>query len=138
MRKRRTLSILALLAFQAFSGLAAPPPPARENPLLTASPLPFQAPPFDRIRDTDYQPAIEEGMKRQLAEMAAIAENPEPPTFANTLEAMERSGELLTRASKVFANVEQSNTNATLQKIKAGVSPRLAAHQDAIFLNPKL
>ena len=51
---------------------------------------------------------------------------------------MERSGELLTRASKVFANVEHANTNATLQKIKADLSPRLAAHQDAIFLNPKL
>ncbi len=138
MRKRPTLSLLVLLLLAASSAHASPPSSARQNPLMTASPLPFQAPPFDRIRDTDYQPAIEEGMKRQLVEIAAIADNPEPPTFANTLEAMERSGELLTRASKVFANVEHSNTNATLQKVKGEISPRLAAHQDAIFLNSKL
>lgn len=138
MRERSSLSIAAILSLGASFGLAGPPQAARENPLLTRSTRPFQAPPFDRIRDTDYAPAIEEGMKRQLAEIATIARNPEPPTFANTLEAMERSGELLTRASKVFANVDQSNTNATIQKIKAEMAPKLAAHQDAIFLNPKL
>src|SRR6187399_1359646 len=85
----------------------APTPAPRPNPLLTRSALPYQAPPFDRIRDADYGPAIEQGMKEQLAEIAAIADSPEAPTFANTIEAMERSGELLTRAYKVFANVEQ-------------------------------
>ena len=59
--------------------------PARENPLLTRSTLPFQAPPFDKIRVSDYQPAIEEGMKQQLAEIAAIAGASAPPTFANTI-----------------------------------------------------
>ena len=111
---------------------------ARENPLLTKSPLPFQAPPFDKIQVSDYQPAIEEGMKQQLAEIAAIAENPEPPTFANTIEAMERSGELFTRAYKVFYNVEQSDTNEALQKIKAELAPKISAHNDAIYMNPKL
>jgi len=77
-------------------------------------------------------------MRQQLVEIRNIAENPEPPTFANTIEAMEKSGELLTRASKVFSNLTQSNTNETLQKVKAEEAPKLAAHQDAIYLNSKL
>jgi peptidyl-dipeptidase Dcp len=112
--------------------------PARTNPLSTASPLPFHAPPFDRIKDTDYQPAIEAGMKAQLGEIDAIANDPAAPAFANTIEAMERSGALLTRASKIFFNLAQSNTNDAFQKIEAEESPKIAAHQDAIFMNPKL
>jgi peptidyl-dipeptidase Dcp len=118
--------------------LAAAALPARDNPFLTRSPLPFQAPPFDKIQTSDYQPAIEEGMKQQIAEIAAIAENPAPPTFANTIEAMERSGELLTRAYKVFLNVEQADTNEELQKVKAALAPKISAHNDAIYMNPKL
>src|SRR5512141_501338 len=108
------------------------------NPLLSRSTLQYQAPPFDRIRDTDYAPAIEEGMRQQLAEIRQIDENSEPPTLANTIEAMERSGELLTRATKIFSNITQSNTNDVLQKVKAEEAPKLAAHQDAIYLDPKL
>src|SRR4051812_3823024 len=67
------------------------------NPFAKPSPLPFHAPPFDKIKDTDYQPALEEGMRRELAEMEKIANDPAPPTFANTIEAMERAGELLDR-----------------------------------------
>ena len=111
---------------------------AQTNPFLAPSPLPYQAPPFDKIKDADYQPAIEEGMKRQIAEIDAIANNPDPPTFDNTIVAMERSGDLLTRVAKVFFNLTQSNTNDTLQKVEAEESPKLAAHQDTIFLNPKL
>ena len=117
---------------------SASPARAGANPLLTRSTLPFQAPPFDRIRDADYGPAIEQGMKEHLAEVEAIADSPAAPTFANTIEAMERCGELLTRAYKVFSNVEQSNTNEALQKTKADVAPKLAAHQDAVYLNAKL
>jgi len=94
-------------------------PATPPNPFFRASTLPFQAPPFDKIKDTDYQPAIEEGMKIQIAEIEAIANNPEPPTFANTLEATERSGELLTRAAKVFFNIVQSNANDALQKVRS-------------------
>jgi peptidyl-dipeptidase Dcp len=111
---------------------------AETNPFFAESTLPFQAPPFDKIKDSDYQPAIEEGMKRQLVEVEAIADNTEPPTFANTIEAMERSGALLTRVSKVFSGLAQSNTNPTIQKIQSEESPRLAAHQDKIYLNPQL
>ena len=108
------------------------------NPFLTESTLPFHAPPFDKIKDSDYQPAIEEGMKDQLAEIDKIAGNSAPATFANTLEAMERSGALLTRVTKTFYNLTTANTSETLQKIKSEEAPKLAAHSDAIFLNAKL
>ncbi|MFL6231185.1 MAG: peptidyl-dipeptidase Dcp [Pyrinomonadaceae bacterium] len=114
------------------------PTAAGENPFFQPSTLPFQAPPFDRIKDTDYQPAIEEGMKRQLAEIETIANRTDAPTFANTVEAMERSGDLLARVSHVFFGLTAANTNPTIQKIEAEVSPRLAAHSDKIYLNPKL
>src|SRR5262245_46322150 len=134
----KTLFVLALITAFAASAAVAAPQTGATNPLLTRSPLPFQAPPFDKIRDTDYQPALEQGMKEQLAEIAAIADAPEPATFANTIEAMERSGELLTRAAKIFFNMDQSNTNDVIQKVKADIAPKLAAHNDAIYLNPKL
>jgi peptidyl-dipeptidase Dcp len=111
---------------------------ADSNPFFQKSPLQDQAPPFDKIKDADYAPAIEEGMKRQIAEIDAIANDPAPPTFANTLEAMERSGQLLTRVAKVFFNLAQSNTDDAMQKIRAEEAPKLAAHQDAIYLNAKL
>jgi len=109
-----------------------------QNPLLSASPLPFQAPPFDRIRDTDYQPAIEEGMRQHLGEIRAIADNPEPPTFANTIEAMERAGALLSRAMLVFDAMTSAHTNPTLQAAEEALAPKLAEHMDAIYLDPKL
>ncbi len=108
------------------------------NPFFEKSTLPFQAPPFDRIKDSDYQPAIEEGMARELAEIQAIANNADAPTFANTIEAMERSGELLRRVQRVFGGVTQSNTNPALQKVQSAVAPKQAAHRDAIYLDPKL
>ena len=111
---------------------------AQTNPFLAESPLSFQAPAFDKIKDIDYQPAIEEGMKQELAEVEAIANSSAPATFANTIEAMERSGLLLTRAQRVFGAMTQANTNPTLQKIQSELAPKLAAHRDAIYLNPKL
>jgi len=108
------------------------------NPFFTESALPFHAPPFDKIKDSDYQPAIEAGMKDHLAEIEKIANDSAPPTFANTLEAMERSGALLTRVTKVFFNLTTANTSETLQKIKSEEAPKLAAHSDSIFLNAKL
>ncbi len=109
-----------------------------QNPFFTPSKLPFQAPPFDKIKDSDYKPAIEEGMKQQLEEIKKIADNPEPPTFENTLVALEKSGQLLTRVSLVFNAVAGANTDPVLQKIQEDEAPKLAAHNDAIFLNPKL
>jgi peptidyl-dipeptidase Dcp len=108
------------------------------NPFFTASTLPYQAPPFDKIKDTDYQPAIEEGMKQQLAEVDKIANNPDAPTFDNTYVALEKSGELLNRVMMVFNGVTAANTDDALQKVQEDEAPKLAAHQDAITLNDKL
>lgn len=108
------------------------------NPFFTASTLPYQAPPFDKIKDSDYQPAIEEGMKQQLDEVEKIADNPEPPTFENTFVALEKSGVLLHRVLAVFNAVTSANTNDTLQKVQEDEAPKLAAHDDAIHLNGKL
>lgn len=108
------------------------------NPFYAASTLPFGAPPFDKIKDGDYQPAIEAGMAQQLAEINKIATDPAAPTFENTLVAMERSGRLLARASAAFSGVSQANTNPVLQKAKTALAPQIAAHMDAIRLNKQL
>jgi peptidyl-dipeptidase Dcp len=109
-----------------------------DNPFASASTLLDQAPPFDRIHDADYQPALEEGMRRQLAEVAAIAADTAAPTFDNTIVTLERSGVLLTRVSRVFGAVTQANTDDTLQRVMTEEAPRLAAHFDAIHLNDTL
>lgn len=108
------------------------------NPFFQASSLALQAPDFTKIRTTDYKPALEEGMKQQQAEVAKIADNPEAPTFENTLVALEKSGDLLGRTSAVFTGVLGANSNDTLQQVQEAVAPELAANRDAIFLNTKL
>ena len=108
------------------------------NPFAHESTLPFQAPPFDKIKDADYQPAMEAGMAEQRAEMEKIADNKDAPTFENTIVAMEKTGSLLQRVGQVFGAVSGANTNPTLQKVQETEAPKLAALQDSIFLNPKL
>ncbi|EIL98880.1 dipeptidyl carboxypeptidase [Rhodanobacter thiooxydans] len=108
------------------------------NPFYSASTLPFQAPPFDKIHDADYQPAIKEGMRQQLAEIEKIANDPAAPTFENTYVAMEKSGAMLHRVMAAFSAVTGANTNDTLQKVQEEEAPKLAAHEDAIHLNGKL
>ena len=130
------LRLAVLGAASAFALTAAPVRAA--NPLLAPSSLPFGAPQFDHIADTDYQPALEEGMRRQMLEIRRIASNPAPPTFTNTIVQMELSGQLLARAEAVFGAVTAANTNDTLQQIEATEAPKLAAHHDAIYLNPAL
>ncbi len=116
-----------------------PPPPAADaNPFFTPSTLPWHLPPFDRIKDADYRPAFDRGMADQLREVDAIAHDAAAPTFDNTVVALERSGRLLTRVSKVFFNLNASNTDDEMEKIEAEMAPRLAAHQDAILMNPAL
>ena len=110
----------------------------RVNPLLSASTLPLQAPRFDLIRDSDYLPAFDVGMKQQLQEVDRIANNPEKPTFENTIAALEKSGQLLDRVSNTFSAVVQANTNHTLDKAQAIVAPKIAAFIDKIYLNRKL
>jgi peptidyl-dipeptidase Dcp len=102
------------------------------------SPLFLHAPQFDKIKDADFKPAIYEGMAQQRAEIEKIANDPAAPTFENTIVPMERSGQLLERVMNVFSALTSANTNDTLDKIDAETSPKLAAHHDAIYLNPKL
>jgi peptidyl-dipeptidase Dcp len=135
------LHSLCLGAAATLALAAANPAPAAlpaSNPFAQQSKLPFQAPPFNKIKDTDYQPALEEGMRQQIAEIQAIANDPGAPTFENTIAAMEKSGRLLDRVQLAFSGVVQANTNDTLDKVQTAEAPKLAAHQDAIFLNPKL
>jgi peptidyl-dipeptidase Dcp len=108
------------------------------NPFYAPSTLPFQAPPFDKIKDEDYQPAIEAGMAQEQAEIQAIADNPAAPTFENTIVAMEKSGRLLDRVMAAFEGVTGANTNPTLQSVETLEAPKLAAHEDFIHLNAKL
>ncbi len=110
----------------------------KSNPFYAPSTLPFEAPDFDAIADAHYEPAMLAGMEQQLAEVQAIAENPDPPTFENTLVALERTGALLTRVQKVFYNRASAHTNEEIQRIQAAMAPRLAAHSDNIRLNADL
>ena len=108
------------------------------NPFFAPSTLPFQAPPFDKIKDSDYQPAIEAGIAEELKEIDSIANNPAPPDFANTLLALEKSGQLLQRVRRVFGAVTEANTDPALQKVEEIETPRLSALQDSRTLNAKL
>src|ERR1035438_8239449 len=117
---------------------AAPAAFGPSNPFYAPSTLPFHAPPFDKIKDDDYQPAIEAGIAQNLEEIRAIADNPAEPTFENTLVAMEKSGLLISRVMQVFNGITGANINPVLQKVQDAEAPRLAAMQDAIYLNPKL
>ena len=109
-----------------------------DNPFAKASTLPFQTADFSKIKDADFKPAIEEGIKEQLAEVNAIADNTEAPTFENTLVALEKSGQMLHRVNGVFNLLSGANTNPTLQKVSEEVAPDQAAANDAIYLNTKL
>lgn len=108
------------------------------NPFARPSTLPFELPPFDRIRDEDYRPAFEAGMREQLAEVDRIAHNRGAPTFDNTIVALERSGRLLERVATVFSNLNSCNTDPQMQAVDTAMAPKLAAHHDAIFLDAAL
>lgn len=109
-----------------------------ENPLLSESSLPYGAPDFTVIKNEHFKPAIEAGMQEHTAEIEAIANNPEPATFENTLVAMEKTGETLNRALGVFGLLSGANTNPEIQAIEIEMAPKLAAHSDGILLNDKL
>ncbi|TIX50396.1 M3 family metallopeptidase [Alteraurantiacibacter aquimixticola] len=102
------------------------------------STLPFHAPDFDAIQDTDYQPAIEQGIAIQLVEIERIANNPAPATFSNTIVETERTGQMLSRAYNPFSQEVGANTNDVLDAADSALSPQLAAMNDAIYLNPVL
>ncbi|HEY8232090.1 MAG TPA: M3 family metallopeptidase [Vicinamibacteria bacterium] len=113
-------------------------PMADENPLLRESSLPFQYPPFDTIKTEHFGPAFEQGMAEHRREIAAIAGSQAAPSFENTVVAMEKAGQLLARTSRVFFALNGANTNPELQKLQREMAPKLAAHSDAITLDPAL
>ena len=133
----RSLLAAATAALMTTTAVSAQTLPA-SNPFARPSTLPFQAPPFDRIKDTDYLPAIKAGMAEQRAEIARIAADRAAPTFDNTIAALERSGRLLERANNAFDGVNGANTNDVLQKTEEELAPLMAAHSDAINLDAKL
>jgi len=108
------------------------------NPFYATSNLYMRYPPFDKIADEHFAPAFEQGMRDELQEIAKIADNTEPPTFANTLIPMEQSGQLLGRVSRVFYALSSANTNDAIKALRSELAPKLSAHTDQILLNPKL
>jgi peptidyl-dipeptidase Dcp len=145
-RKLLLASAAVAMATIAQPGFAAPAKPKTatsatlpaSNPFAKPSTLPLQAPDFSKIKDSDYLPALLAGMAQQKREVLQIANNPAPPTFANTVVAMERSGQLLERANLAFSAVNGANTNDTLQATDTKTAPLFAAHNDFIYLNAKL
>ncbi len=108
------------------------------NPFLSPSPLPYQLPPFGDILDEHFRPAFETGMAEQRAQVAAIATSAEAPTFENTMLALERSGQILDRVSRVFFNKSSADSNPVTTALEEEIAPLLAAHHDAIRLDPAL
>ncbi len=111
---------------------------AAENPFYNPSSLPYGLPPFAEIREEHYRSAFERGFSEQLAEIAEIVSNPEPPTFENTMIPLEQSGQLLQRVAEVLSNLASADSSNFTQELDEEMAPRLAAHQDAITLNPEL
>jgi peptidyl-dipeptidase Dcp len=147
MKTPLALALAAALALPAALPAAAPAAPteasqaavpAAANPFFAPSTLPYQLPPFDRIRDEHFVPGFERGMAEQRAEIAAIAGNEDAPTFENTILALDRSGQTLRRVNNVFSNLVGANTNDLLQQIQTEMAPKLSAHRDAIFLDGTL
>jgi peptidyl-dipeptidase Dcp len=112
--------------------------PQADNPLLGKFTAPFGAPPFEKIRIEHYKPAYLEAMRLHREEIGAIAGNPDAPTFANTIEALEASGDLLTSVDNVFRSMSSANTSDELQEIAQEIAPIQSAHYDEILFNEKL
>ena len=108
------------------------------NPLMKKSTLQYETPEFDKIKDEHFKPAFDYGLKQQEAEISAIVNSKDAPNFENTLVALEKSGEVLKRASIIFYNLTSANTNPTMQKLQEEYAPIFAEHQDKIFLNSEL
>ena len=109
-----------------------------DNPFFSAYENEYGAPPFDKIKTEHYMPAFKEGIKQHQAEIDAIANSSDEPTFANTIEALDYSGDLLNKVNAVFFNLYSSTSNEEMEKIATEVSPLLSEHNDNMYLNEKL
>ncbi|NND81872.1 MAG: dipeptidyl carboxypeptidase II, partial [Gammaproteobacteria bacterium] len=145
----RTLALIYLSAALLISGCASTPTtPASalesakamtpDNPFAAPSTLYMQMPAFDKIDNAHYAPAFVQGMSDHLVEIDAIANDPTPATFANTMVPLEKSGQLLNRVSIVFYALASADTNDTIESLRAELAPKMSAHFDNIFLNEKL
>ena len=130
--------IIYLICFAGIAMQACNEKTAGDNPLLAKFDTPFQVPPFEKIHNAHYLPAFREGIKQQQKEIEAIVTNSEAPTFANTIEALEKSGQLLDRVNYIFINLQEANTNDSLKAIAEEIMPELTAHNDGIYLNEQL
>ena len=135
MTKKTTL---VALGFAAMTLLATGCKKTMDNPFFSEWGTPYEIPDFAKIKTEHYMPAFEEGMKRQMEEIDAIVNNSEAPTFANTVEAYEYSGELLNTVSGVFFNLSECENSPEMEAIAEEVTPLLSAHGDNIALNAKL
>ena len=147
MRSKSAIAAAAGLALAIGAGVVSDPygslgaaeqEPMTDNPFFAESPLPYQLPPFDRVDDAHYQPAFERGMADQIAEIEAIAGASGPPTFENTIVALERSGQLLNRVAATFFSLASADTNDAINAIRNEMAPRLAAHTDRMLLDADL
>jgi len=139
--KKTVILWAVLILMTSFCTKKETPPPApaqEENPFFSAWTAPFETPPFEKIKEAHYLPAFQAGMDQQKIEIEAITNDSAAPSFANTIEALEKSGALLTKVGNVFFNLTSANTNDEMQKIESAVAPLLARHQDDINLNAKL
>ncbi len=125
-------------AYAANDKTTMPAPAAQDNPFFVESTLPLKYPQFDKIKDEHFAPAFDHGMADQLKEVDAIANSAEPATFENTIIALEKSGQVLSRATIVFFSLAGADTNEVRQKLQGDYAAKLSAHGDAIALNPKL
>jgi len=136
---KKAIMVLCLsILFYAACGKKAGETTVMANPFFSEFATPFGVPPFDLIKPEHYMPAFDRGMAEQKKEVEVITSNAEPPTFANTFEALERSGALLNKVAGVFNNLTSSNTNEELQKIDKELAPKLAQHGDDIAMNAAL
>ncbi|HEY4084369.1 MAG TPA: M3 family metallopeptidase [Bryobacteraceae bacterium] len=132
------LAAVGIAAGIAISQTASPPAFGPSNPFYAKSTLPFEAPPFDKIRDADYQPALEAGIAAEAKEVEAIANNPASPDFTNAIVALEKSGQLLSRVQRSLNVMTSANTDPALEKLDELEAPKLAALSNSELLNPKL
>ncbi len=130
--------VLLLVASSCNKGEQSDKSTSSGNPFASPSTLPYQTIAFDKLKETDFKPALVDGLKQQQEEITKIAENTQAPTFDNTLVAIEKSGQLYTRVNNVFNLLTGANTTPELQKLQEEIAPKQAAMQDAIFLNTKL
>jgi peptidyl-dipeptidase Dcp len=142
-RSNLVLLLTLLLITAGCSRSDAPQPVSTEtaeatNPFCVESDLPYGMPPFDLIKNDHFVPAFERGMAEHMSEIEAIASNPEPPTFENTIVAMELAGQLLSRSRRVFSNLSSTHINDEMKAIQREMAPRFSSHNDSIRLNPDL